>query len=119
MPAPIIDRIAALKAKQDHLASRLSALQSKAKTDERKRDTRRKIVVGAAVLAAMERDAELAASVRQVLTAAVGRAQDKELLSELMTARTAKDHASDTPGDAHSTTASSTDAAGHAPASAA
>jgi hypothetical protein len=82
--AQLEDRIASLKAKKDALASRLNRLQAKAKTDERKRDTRRKIVVGAAVLAAMEKDSSLALKVRELLRHVVTREADREVIAGLL-----------------------------------
>ncbi len=84
MPKPIDERIAAVKARRDALGARLNALEAKAKNDARKRDARRKIIVGGAVLAAMEKDEALARLVRRVLAASVGRAQDREVLADLL-----------------------------------
>jgi len=49
MPADISKRIAQLKQKQEQLAHRLNALEQKEKSQTRKLDTRRKIIVGGAV----------------------------------------------------------------------
>ncbi len=85
MAAQIEDRIASLKAKKDALAARLNKLQARAKTDDRKRDTRRKIVVGAAVLAAMEKDSVLATKIRELLLRVVTRENDRAVVAELLT----------------------------------
>ena len=84
MPKPIDDRIAALKAKRDTLAMRLNALETKARSQGRKRDTRRKIIVGGAVLAAMERDRIFAKHVRGLLAQAVTRPHDREAVGDLL-----------------------------------
>jgi hypothetical protein len=84
MPKPIIDRIAAIKDKEDKLAARRTVLEAKAKLDERKRDTRRKIVVGGAVLVAMEKDHVLAERVRVALAQTVGREIDKAVVADLL-----------------------------------
>ena len=84
MPKPIPDRIAALKAKKEALNARLNTLQAKAKTDERKRDTRRKIVVGGAVLAYLEKDAAFKRLITGILAQAVGRAIDREAIADLL-----------------------------------
>ena len=84
MPRPITDRIDAIKQKQDVLAARLNSLQAKAKTDERKRDTRRKIVVGGAVLLAIQKDPELAERVKSVLAQIVGRPVDRDVIADLL-----------------------------------
>jgi hypothetical protein len=85
MPKTLPDRIAALKAKKDKLAERLNALESKAKTVDRKRETRRKIVIGGAVLVAMEKDQGFALQIRALLSQHVGRAIDREAIADLLT----------------------------------
>jgi len=85
MPKPLDERIAALKAKKDELAARLNALETKAKSEDRKRATRRKIVVGGAVIVAMEKDEAFAAKVRALLAQQVGRAIDRESIADLLT----------------------------------
>jgi hypothetical protein len=57
---PLTDKIATLKARQNEIASQLNAAMEKAKEEERKRDMRRKILVGGAVLAAIDSDTGLA-----------------------------------------------------------
>ena len=84
MAKPISDKIAALKAKQEKLAAELSTLSAKAKTEERKRDTRRKILVGGAVLAAIDSDTGLADMVRLVLDMGITRPDDREMLADLL-----------------------------------
>ena len=84
MAKPITDKIAALKAKQEELAAQLSALTAKAKVEDRKRDTRRKIVVGGAILAALETDTALADTLRRVLAANVTRPMDRDVISDLL-----------------------------------
>jgi hypothetical protein len=84
MAKPITDKIAALKARQEKLASQLSSLSAKAKTEERKRDTRRKILVGGAVLAAIESDTGLAEMVRLALDMNLTRPVDREVIADLL-----------------------------------
>jgi len=84
MAKPITDKIAALKARQEELAAQLSALTAKAKVEDRKRDTRRKIVIGGAILAALETDTALADTLRRVLTANVTRPMDRDVVSDLL-----------------------------------
>ena len=50
MANDISGRIAQLKQKQEQLARRLNALEQKEKSQTRKLDTRRKIIVGGAVV---------------------------------------------------------------------
>ena len=84
MSAPLNDRIAALKAKKDALAAQLNTLQQKAKGENRKIDTRRKIIVGGAVLAHMEKHPDFAKLVRTILAASVGRQNDREAIADLL-----------------------------------
>ncbi len=84
MPRPLNDRIAAVKAQQEKLAARLNTLSSKAKQEERKLDTRRKIIVGGMVLAAMEKDESFAARVSALLGAYVERPNDRAVIAHLL-----------------------------------
>jgi hypothetical protein len=81
---PITDQIALLKAKKDRLASKLNALEAKAKQQDRKRDTHRRIVVGTAVLAHIAQDAEFADMVRLILSVSVTSPADRALISDLL-----------------------------------
>ncbi|WP_156964695.1 hypothetical protein [Methylocapsa aurea] len=84
MPKDYADRIAKLKEKKEKLGERLGALEQKAKAETRKRDTRRKIIVGGAVLAQMGKDSVLASMVRKLLAASVGRPMDREAIADLL-----------------------------------
>jgi hypothetical protein len=84
MPRPVSERIAAIKAKQEQLAARLKPLAARAKLEDRKRDTRRKIIVGGTVLAAMERDQAFAAGVAALLARWVERPNDREVIADLL-----------------------------------
>ena len=79
---PIAERIAALKETQKQTQARLDALAAKQKTEERKIDTRRKIVIGAAVLAHAGMHAAFAEALRDVLKVAVTRDIDRKLLAD-------------------------------------
>ena len=78
------DRIAELKAKKEQLAIRLAKLEAVEKAKDRKLDTRRKIIVGGAVLAAMDEDAALATQIRALLAAAVEREADRDAVADLL-----------------------------------
>lgn len=80
------DRITKLKEKREKLDQRLNSFAQKAKTVERKRDTKRKIVVGGAILAHLDKDPAFAASVRSLLAASVGRISDREVIADLLPA---------------------------------
>jgi hypothetical protein len=84
MAKPIAEQIAAVKARKEKLAARLSTLSAKAKVEGRKRDTRRKIVVGGAILDAIEKDKALASKVRQILADAVSRPHDRGVIEDLL-----------------------------------
>jgi hypothetical protein len=77
-------RIAAVKARKDALAARLNLLQAKAKAEKDKRDTRRKFLVGAAVIEAMENDGFLAARIRSLLARVVTRDSDLDVIRDLL-----------------------------------
>jgi electron transfer flavoprotein alpha subunit len=78
------DRIAALKAQQEALTQRLSQLEAKERADQRKLDTRRKIVVGGAVLAHLQKDPLFAQTLAMVLNATVGRPLDRAVIADLL-----------------------------------
>jgi hypothetical protein len=86
MARPVHEQIAAIKARQEQLAARLKPLAAKAKLEDRKRDTRRKIIVGGMVLAAMERDETFAARVAALLATYVDRPNDREVIADLLPA---------------------------------
>ena len=78
------ERIARIKQQREALAQRLNTLEQKSKSESRKRDTRRKIIVGGAIIAQMEKDAGFAATVRQLLAQSVGRQNDREAIADLL-----------------------------------
>ncbi len=80
------ERIARIKQQREALAQRLNALEQKSKSEARKRDTRRKIIVGGAVIAQMEKDQTFAAAVRRILAQSVGRQNDREAIADLLNA---------------------------------
>ena len=85
MSNDISGRIAQLKQKQEQLARRLNALEQKEKSEARKLDTRRKIIVGGAVVAEMHKDPEFAAVVRAMLLRYVARPNDRAAVADLLT----------------------------------
>ncbi len=84
MANDISGRIAQLKQKQEQLAKRLNALEQKEKSQTRKLDTRRKIIVGGAVLAEMHKDQEFASVLRAVLLRYVARPNDRAAVADLL-----------------------------------
>ncbi len=84
MAKDISGRIAQLKQKQEQLARRLNALEQKEKSQTRKLDTRRKIIVGGAVLSEMNKDPEFASILRALLLRYVARPNDREAVADLL-----------------------------------
>ena len=86
MAKNVDERIARIKQQREALAQRLNALEQKAASEARKRDTRRKIIVGGAIIAQMEKMPDFAHLVRTVLNASVGRQNDREAIADLLAA---------------------------------
>jgi len=86
MPPKISDRLAALKQKQEAIAKQMAALQQKEKAEGRKRDTRRKIIVGGIVLAYMEKDPAFADVVHGLIRQNVARPHDVAAVADLLPA---------------------------------
>ena len=82
------EKIAAVKAKKEKLNAKLDArldnLEAKAKNDKRKLDTRRKIIVGGAILAHIEKHPDFAKSVTAILASSVGRPNDLKAVADLL-----------------------------------
>ena len=95
MAKNVDERIARIKQQREALAQRLNALEQKAASEARKRDTRRKIIVGGAVLAYMEKDHTFAKWLSDLLERSVGRINDRDTISDLLTPALAPASASD------------------------
>lgn len=80
----IDERLAELTARRKVIEARQATLVAAKKTADRKRDTRRKIIVGAAVLAHAEIDAGFASKLRDVLARAVQRDIDRRDIADLI-----------------------------------
>lgn len=75
------DRLQALLEKRARLAAKIQKLSAREQTEARRRDTRRKIIAGAVILAAVEKSPELAKWwTNQV--ARLERPQDRALFEE-------------------------------------
>jgi hypothetical protein len=102
------EQIAALKEAEEQKRRRRLQLEAKEKLDQRKLDTRRKIVTGAAVLAHADLHPEFAAALRSALDKAVTKPADRELLADLLRPGSApKDTSSEPPAAQSDTTAPS------------
>ena len=84
MPKDYADRISKLKQQREKIEKRLNTLEQKTKNEDRKKDTRRKIIVGGAVVAEMHKDPEFAAVVRALLLRYVGRPNDRQAIADLL-----------------------------------
>ena len=78
------ERIALLAEKKRLIEAELASLTAREREAERKRDTRRKIIIGAAVLAHTEVDPQFIVTLRHVLNRAVQRPADRETIADLL-----------------------------------
>jgi hypothetical protein len=69
---------------EDQLAARLQLIANAERIKQRKRDARRKIITGAALLAEAEHDPAVGQVVRRVLQARVTRPIDRAVLADLL-----------------------------------
>lgn len=74
----------ALRQKKAALERKIALINAKEKRRERAEDTRRKIIVGAAVLAHAQHDPAFAQALRSALAKGVTREADKALLGDLI-----------------------------------
>lgn len=84
------DRLTKLKQRKAQLEQQIAAAESKAQVAARKLDTRRKIIVGGSILAAIEDNPGLREMVRAVLAQRVTRPNDRAAVSDLLEAEPAK-----------------------------
>ncbi len=80
------DQLAELTQRQAQIEARRLSLLAAKKVEDRKIDTRRKIIVGAAVLAQAELDPNFADRLREVLAQAVQRPIDRGVIADLLPA---------------------------------
>jgi hypothetical protein len=84
MPKDYGEQIEKLKAQRQKIERRLNTLEQKAIDKGHKRDTRRKIIVGGAVLAEMQIDADFANVIHGLLARHVRRPNDREAIADLL-----------------------------------
>lgn len=84
MRRTVSERRAALEERKRQLESELAALNAREKEASRKRDTRRKVIVGAAILAHAELHPAFAAELRHILAQAVTREIDRRDIADLL-----------------------------------
>ena len=78
------DKLAALKQKEQQLKAKIAALEARQKTADRKKDARRKIVVGGAVLAHAALHPAFADELKAILKVAVTRDSDRETIGDIL-----------------------------------
>ena len=78
------DRLTRLQQRKAELERQIAEAERAARESDRKRDTRRKIIVGGAVLAAIESSPGLLAMVKTVLAQRVTRALDRAAVADLL-----------------------------------
>lgn len=74
--------IAELKAREDALRKRRAELEAAQTKETRKTDTRRKIVLGGALLARCQHNPQFAALAKRELAQAITKDRDRELLAD-------------------------------------
>jgi len=72
-------QLEALTLKEAQLKARIQKKRAQVKGQQRKKDTRRKIIAGALALEHMTRDKQFAATMKQLLQEHVTRPEDREL----------------------------------------
>lgn len=78
------ERLARLQQRKVALERQIAKAEQDARESQRKQDTRRKIIVGGAVLAAMAESPGLRAMVKTVLAQRVTRAHDRAAVADLL-----------------------------------
>jgi hypothetical protein len=81
------DRLASLAERQQQLEARRQSLLAVKKTGERKRDTRRRVIVGAAVLSEVQVNDAFAATIGELLDRQVVNKADRALIADLLQLR--------------------------------
>ena len=86
MPKSYGERIEKLKEQRGKIERRLNTLEQKATNKRWKRDTRRKIIVGGAVLAEMQIDPKFADLIQGLLARYVDRPNDRADIADVLQA---------------------------------
>ena len=82
-----VDRMTLLRQRKEEIERQLSGLEAREREEKRKRDTRRKVIVGAAVLAHAGLDPAFAVKLGEVLGKAVQREADRKAIADLLSAQ--------------------------------
>jgi septal ring factor EnvC (AmiA/AmiB activator) len=83
------EQLQKLLERKKELEQKIRSIKNRMKAEERKKDTRRKILVGAAVLSAAERDPKFRQWLMNLLDRSLTRPQDRELFDLPGTTRAA------------------------------
>lgn len=75
------ERIESLKKQQDEIKAKIAKLEAQRSTQERKDDTRLKVLIGAALLADAKANSSTSGVIRSILRRAVTTPRDKEFLA--------------------------------------
>ena len=86
MPKSYGEQIDKLKTQREKIERRLNTLEQKVENKKWKRDTRRKLILGGAVLAEMRVDARFASVVQGLLARHVVRPNDRAIIADLLEA---------------------------------
>ena len=78
------ERLEALRQREEKLRAQMAALETRKKAEDRRRETRRAFVVGAAALARAEADPAFRDALRGALQAAIMRDADKAVIADLL-----------------------------------
>ena len=78
------ERIALLEERKKQLEAKLSDLNARERMAARKRETRRKIIVGGAVLAHAGQDSAFTETLREILDEAVQRPAERAAIADLL-----------------------------------
>jgi len=79
-----LSRLELLRKRKQEIEQQMKALEAREREEERKKDTRRKIIVGAAVLAHASIDADFARTLRAILKKAVTEERNLALIDDLL-----------------------------------
>lgn len=85
------ERLAKLQERRDQLNAQLAAMEARAKQTQKKQDDRRKILLGALVLADLSNRPELKAYLAERLPGFLVRPEDKKLFVDLLPAAPASE----------------------------
>ena len=78
------ERLAAYKQQEAALKAKIARIETKTKDQERKTDTRRKIIIGSAVMAHAKIDKPFSDRLGEILKVAVIRDTDRELIKDFL-----------------------------------